>query len=197
MKKALRHRKRKCKFCDELYLPDYRNRWHQRFCSKEPCSQASKTRSQQKWLLSEKGQGYFEGPDNVNRVREWRRAHPKYSKRSATSKQKTLQDDCSSQLIVQQGDKQGLNIRALQDVCSVQPALLIGLIASLTGSTLQDEIAETSRRFIISGRDILGIGPEYKPTGGRRDGRKTHSLSGSPSSRSEAVQLGGPLPGAG
>jgi hypothetical protein len=38
----------------------------------------------------------------------------------------------------------------------VQPALIIGLIANLTGSTLQDDIAATSRRFIDFGRDILG-----------------------------------------
>jgi hypothetical protein len=41
----------------------------------------------------------------------------------------------------------------------LQPALIIGLIASLTGTTLQDEIARTTRRFIVSGKNILGNSP--------------------------------------
>jgi hypothetical protein len=92
-------------------------------------------------------------------------------------------------------DERRLKSGALQDVCSLQPALLIGLIASLTGSTLQDDIAESSRRFIISGQDILGVGPAHKSKGGSHDGGKTRYLSGSSSSNTKTVQLVGPLPG--
>jgi hypothetical protein len=159
-------RRRKCRHCGELYTPDPRNWYHQKYCSKAQCRQASKSASQQRWLRSDKGDGYFQGPENMARVQQWRAAHPGYWKRSGSKGSDALQDDSSSQLVGQEGVMRGLNASALQVVCSMQPALLIGLIASLTGSTLQDEIAETSRRFIVSGRDILGIGPAHNPKGG-------------------------------
>ena len=161
-----RSRRRKCLHCRELFFPDRRNQWHQRYCSKVQCRHASTIAAQHRWLSSEKGRGYFQNPDNVRRVQEWRAAHPGYWKRGTASSRNALQDVLSSQPIESNADMQHLNFGALQDVCSLQPALLIGLIASLTGSTLQDEIAETSRRFIVSGRDILGIGPVHEPKGG-------------------------------
>jgi hypothetical protein len=183
--------KRKCLNCHGYFTPDSRNHYHQRYCSKPSCRQRSKKISQERWLLSTKGQGYFQGPDNVRRVKEWRATHPGYWKRGKQKDSTALQDVLPSELVSKQCDTRKLAGNALQDVCSAQPALLIGLIASLTGSALQDEIVETSRRFIISGRDILGIGLENKPKGGSRNGDKTHSLSGSSSSSSQAVQLGG------
>lgn len=161
-----RGRRRKCRHCGELYTPDPRNRYHQKYCSKAVCRQASKKASQQRWLRSDKGCGYFRSPENVIRVQLWRAVHPGYWKQSNPKGRGALQDDSSLQLVGQEPVTQSLNASALQDVCSMQPALLIGLIASLTGTTLQDDIAETSRRFIVSGQDILGIGPAHNPKGG-------------------------------
>jgi len=189
--------KRKCLNCHGYYTPDARNQYHQRYCSKPRCRQRSKQISQERWLSSTKGQGYFQCPDNVRRVKEWRATHPGYWKRGRQKAPTALQDVLPSELVSKQCDTSNQAGNALQDIFSAQPALLIGLIASLTGSALQDEIAETSRRFIISGRDILGIGLENKPKGGCRDGDKTHSLSGSSSSCTPAVQLGGSQSGAG
>jgi hypothetical protein len=70
-----------------------------------------------------------------------------------------LQDVFPSQVVDNKTDKDILSRQALQDICSLQPALIIGLIANLTGSTLQDEIAQTTRRLIVSGSDILGFSP--------------------------------------
>ena len=166
-----RARRRKCRHCHELYTPDPRNRYHQKYCSRLECRQASKKASQQRWLSSEKGQGYFSGSANVAHVQKWRAAHPGYWKMGATLKTDALQDFMSQEVADIQEDTSILNAAALQDICSVQPALLIGLIASLTGSTLQDDIAQTTRRFIISGQDILGCVPEkLTPKGGCRHG---------------------------
>jgi hypothetical protein len=169
-------RQRKCRHCGKLYTPDHRNRWHQKYCFEPPCREASKKAAQRRWYSSEKGRDYFQGPENVGRVQRWRAQHPGYWKRSGKKLNDALQDVLSSQAIVRKEDTQGLNANALQDICSPQPALLIGLIASLTGTTLQDQIAETSRRFLVFGQDILGIGPGGNLKGGRRDGDKTHSL---------------------
>jgi hypothetical protein len=154
-----KRRRRKCRHCGELYTPDPRNRWHQKYCCKAECRQASKKAAQCRWLSSDGGSGYFQSPENVTRVQQWRLAHPGYWKRPGTERPDALQEVLSSEVVETKEDTHSLNIRALQDVCSSQPALLIGLIASLTGSTLQDHIAETTRRFIVSGRDILGFGP--------------------------------------
>ena len=43
----------------------------------------------------------------------------------------------------------------LQDSLNLQHPLIIGLLAILTGHTLQDDIANTSARIIQSGLDIL------------------------------------------
>ena len=151
--------KRKCLHCKDLFLVDYRNVRHQLYCSKPECRKASKKASQEKYLASEKGRGTFKGEVNVNRVREWRKAHPDYWKVKRNIASSALQDDCFSQSISNQPDTSELKVTTLQDVCFTQPALLIGLIASLTGNALQDDIAETLRRFIDLGHDILGVIP--------------------------------------
>ncbi|RLG34004.1 hypothetical protein DRN98_03160, partial [Methanosarcinales archaeon] len=104
---------------------------------------------------SDKGAGYFKGLRNVEYVRQWRKAHPGYWKRNRSAKKDALQEDCFSQPESNQGDTDKLKKDALQDVCSSQLPLLLGVIAVLTGNTLQDDIAEASGRFIDSGNDIL------------------------------------------
>jgi hypothetical protein len=115
--------------------------------------------AQQRWLQSDKGAGYFSGDDNKRRVREWRKAHPGYWKRKKVQPAEppvALQDLLNSQVIEKSADSEIFQNHALQDLYFLQPALIIGLIATLTGSTLQDDIAATGRRLIDSGRDILG-----------------------------------------
>jgi len=48
---------------------------------------------------------------------------------------------------------------ALQDHFFMQPAVVVGLIAHLTGLTLQEDIATTARRLQQLGRDILMSAP--------------------------------------
>jgi hypothetical protein len=46
----------------------------------------------------------------------------------------------------------------LQDVCILDHPAFIGLISMLTQSTLQEDIASTTRKLEARGRDILGLG---------------------------------------
>ena len=48
----------------------------------------------------------------------------------------------------------------LQEVITAQPAVLIGLIAHIAGTPLQDEIARTTERLLRLGRDILALNSE-------------------------------------
>lgn len=150
-----RIRKRNCRHCNELYQPDYRNVRHQNYCSKPDCRKASKKAAQQRWLSSDKGRDYFKGPEHCARVRQWRAEHPGYWQRTGAMGQNALQDDSSPQPVSNQIDTGNLTGQPLQDVCFLQPSLIIGVIASLTGNTLQDDIAKTTRRFIDLGQNIL------------------------------------------
>jgi hypothetical protein len=82
---------------------------------------------------------------------------------------------------------------ALQDALFRQPAVLVGLIAPLTGLALQDDIAMTARRLQQLGHDILS-GPPSQP-GGRIHAQTPHRIRQTQNGP-EPVQLGGSTPGA-
>ena len=155
-----RTRRRKCCHCSQLYDPDPRNRYHQRYCSQPACRQAGKAASQRRWRASPKGRDYFRGPANRLRVQTWRQAHPGYWQRRR-QRSGALQDHCLPQLLVPAGDKSILAPRALQDVILTQGLALTGLVAQLTGSALQENIASTTRRLILLGRQV------QEPSSGR------------------------------
>ena len=60
-----------CRHCKRKFIPDYRNKHHQQYCSKPACRLASKKHSQEKWLA--KNPGFFCGHEHVIRVQIWRR----------------------------------------------------------------------------------------------------------------------------
>ncbi len=121
-----RTRRRKCRYCGELYDPDPRNRFHQRYCRRPACRQASKVASQRRWRASPKGREYFRGLANRQRVKAWRRAHPGYWRRRH-QKSRALQDHYLAQVVLLPGDKATLTQRALQDLLHTQGLALTGL----------------------------------------------------------------------
>jgi hypothetical protein len=72
---------RKCKHCQTFFVPDPRSAKRQRYCATPACRQASKTASQRRWLQKPGKRDYFTGPTHVERVRQWRQAHPGYWRR--------------------------------------------------------------------------------------------------------------------
>ena len=164
-----RTRARKCHHCGQLYHPDYRTSDRQEYCSAVTCRQASHRVAQLRWWRQPENQDYYRGTDQVRRVQAWRKAHPGYWKKKRTEPPVALHDECLAQPVERQGDSTGLNAVALQDVMLVQPAVMVGLIASLTGSALPDEIANSLRRFQAHGQIILGKGPGMNPSKGGGD----------------------------
>jgi len=146
---AQRIKRRTCKHCGMVFLPDPRNATRQRYCSNYQCRKASKASSQKRWLEKPDNQDYFRGPDNVERVQRWRKDHPGYWRRKPKNKP-----------------------TALQDSLILQPAVFIGLLSQLTGFALQEDIAMVARRMQQLGNDILN--PQHK---GGSYGRKTSDLS--------------------
>jgi hypothetical protein len=152
-------RRCKCLHCKMLFVPDYRNRGRQKYCSTSECQQTSKRARQQRWLSKPENRDHFRGAENVLRVQEWRKAHPGYWKRSPRKVVRTLQDACSAQPAaikeIAPVALPGVCPSTLQDVCQVQAPLLVGLISKFTDCTLQDDIVLFVRRLIAKGQDIL------------------------------------------
>jgi len=164
--------KKKCCNCKKLFRPDPRNAKRQKYCSQSDCRKASKASSQKRWLQKPENRDYFRGPDNVQRVEHWRKAHPGYWRRKPKANSYALQDALNQQAIENNDNLAELASDALQDSLIWQPAVLIGLIAQLTGSVLQDDIAMAARRMQQLGIDILN--PQQK---GERHGTQTSPLS--------------------
>ena len=152
-------RRCKCLHCKMLFVPDYRNRGRQKYCSTPECQTASKRARQQRWLSKPENRDHFRGAENVQRVQEWRAAHPGYWKRCSHKTARTLQDACSAQPVaVKELTPVALPAACpstLQDVCLVQVPLMVGLISKFTDCTLQDDIVLFVRRLIAKGQDIL------------------------------------------
>jgi len=178
-------RKRRCRHCRELFYPDPRSNGRQKFCSKSVCRKASKAESQRRWLNQPENRNYFRSPENVARVQHWRREHPGYWRRSF--KENALQDSLSPDTKQNQIFTVELTPGALQDVLLEQRAVLIGLIAQLTGNALQDDIAMTTRNLRKFGNDFLESPVFLK---GGSHGQKTSHLPATYSQNPQTVQLG-------
>ncbi len=158
-----RQTKRKCRHCGQWFVPDFRNATRQRYCSEPACRKASKSASQRRWLRKPENRDYFRGPEHVQRAQEWRRTHPENAgvRRVKDETPLPLQDDCHAQPsdnkteLVDLTKDSAIKSPLLQELINAQPLVLFGLIAHLTGSLLQDDIARSSRSFIQLGQDIL------------------------------------------
>jgi hypothetical protein len=161
-----RIKRKKCPNCRKLFVPDARNKDRQRYCSKPACRKASKAASQKKWLNKPENRDYFKGPTNVARVNRWRRKNPGYRLRPKANGN-ALQDRLTPQPseIIEDSDRFAKD--ALQDSINAQNALVIGLIAHITGGALQDDMENTLHSLRQLGLDILNRSNRNK--GGKHD----------------------------
>ncbi len=143
----------KCQHCHEGFLADCRNLGRQRFCQKPDCRQASKASSQRQWRSRPENQDYFRGSYHCERVRRWRRDNPNYSRRNPPPPESALQD--SSPALQDSSNVFQNSSQVLEELCFQQPALIVGLIALVTGLALQDDIAASVRSLLNRGREIL------------------------------------------
>lgn len=150
--------RRKCRCCNQFFVPDPRTTDRQRYCSKSTCRQASKAASQRRWLSKDGNGDYFRGPQAVRRVQAWRKSHPGYWRRKNPSFQATQVAEAQSVNPSQSSCNAPRGLPpALQDDCLTQDPAFVGLISMVTGSTLQEDIAATARQLLLRGRNILGL----------------------------------------
>ena len=166
--------KKKCRHCRQLFVPDHRNREKQDYCEKAPCRKASKVASQKKWLSKPENKDYFRGPDNIERVQQWRKNNLEYWKR--TNRSTALQDHLALQPTENKENNSQIDAQpkkhALQDFLMAQSPVIIGLIYNLTGSALQDDIANTLLRMQQFGQEILFS--QTQNQGGDHDCKKSN-----------------------
>ena len=151
-----RGRRRKCKCCRRLFCPDPANRRHQRYCSAPRCRRASKAASQARWLAQPENHDYFRDTWHGARVRAWRARHPGYW-RKVRRPVIALQDVQTAQHVDPASKMDNFVQSPLQDLVMAQPAVLIGLIAHLVGTPLQDDLVRTTDRLLRLGQDILAM----------------------------------------
>jgi len=163
-------KRKKCRHCKLLFVPDARNRNRQRYCKLPACRKASKAASQRKWLGKPDNRDYFQGPENVKRVQRWRKNTPEYWKRKRKTRPEPLQDSLNGQHTDKTYNNRKFADCALQDLLNMQPSVIIGIIAQLTGYALQDDIAMAARRMQQFGNDILNLTFQ----GGRHGNQTTH-----------------------
>lgn len=156
--------RRKCRCCKLFFTPDVHNPGHQLFCLSPDCRRASKARSQRCWLKKPGNKNYFRDEANVKRVQEWRKAHPEYWKRP---KSISNQDQPTDSKALNPGttscNASSRDLVALQDFALTEHPAFVGLISMVTGSTLQDHIAQVGRNLLIQGKNILGQAREINP----------------------------------
>ncbi len=157
-----RTKKKRCRNCKKLFIPDHRNRERQKYCEKAECRKTSKAASQRRWFNKPENKDYFSGQVNVQRVQRWRAQNLGYWKPKSSKKVIALQEPLTPQPLEKIEDKPQVANIALQDLLETQTPVIIGLISNFIGSALQDDIAETLLRMQQSGQDILYCQPKER-----------------------------------
>jgi hypothetical protein len=155
----------KCLCCNDPFAPGPRNRTRQLYCLKPACRVASKAAAQAKWVAKPANRDYFKGAHHVDRVRQWRKANPGYSRRTSSRNppppepQSPLHQDPPAAPLQDPlpAPLQDL-VPPLQDLVILYPAIVVGLIAVQIGSALQDDIHEHLHRVASKGAEILRQG---------------------------------------
>ena len=187
--------RRKCRCCSKFFIPDKRTVDRQKYCSEAACRKASKAASQQRWLSQDGNGDYFRGPEQVQRVQRWREANPGYSKRKSPASQTIQPVESQTVKFVHSSCNAPPPLpTALQEDWFTQTPAFVGLIAMVTGMTLQEDIAVTTRKLLLRGQNILGLAMTAAPTSrpGLEHEPQTPFAARTGAPNTTGFQLGGP-----
>jgi hypothetical protein len=121
-----------------------------------PAARRAKPKRERRWLQKPESQTHFRGPENRQRAKAWRKAHPGYWRKGKPQAKRPLQHLCRGQSPQAESLTKEIVPAALQDLFLMQPAVVVGFIATLTGSALQEDIAEAVRRLRRKGAGHVG-----------------------------------------
>jgi hypothetical protein len=154
-----RGRRRKCKCCRRLFVPDPPNLRHQCSCSQPLCRE----KPQAKPAGSPDPEPGLRPRARPRRPRQGLASAPSRLLAQGLAPPTAFKDVSIAQALGSKG-KTGDFVRSpLQDLLTAQPAVLIGLIAHLVGTPLQVDIARTTDRLLRLGQDILAMSERPAP----------------------------------
>ncbi len=142
-----------CAACGAIFIAEPRSAGRQRYCARLSCRKASRRESQRRWQAKTANYSYHAGPEHTARVQAWRAAHPGYWRRRRSPKEPAKELRNLGSLLVAFALQDSCD--ALQDSWTPHLVALIGLIARLRGSALQDIIADELTEVMLAGHAIL------------------------------------------
>ena len=164
-------RRKRCRFCKELFLPDARLKGRQYACGKSDCQKERHRQNCAAWNSTHSDQ--FEGryPDTLawlarhpGYLAEYRLSHPEAAEEHRRAERERLrrrrrvqldiQDSIWLQVPAGKGFGADQSLLDIQDSISRQLFVLIGLSASLGPLDIQDPMAPSLRRLYSSGKEI-------------------------------------------
>lgn len=148
-------KKIRCKNCGNYFYPDNFNRHTQRYCSRSECRKASNAASSRAYRKKKSRDHEFRNLES-ERVKKWQRKNPNYWKKKSSKKiekNKVLRD-------IAQVEKVHSEMTVLRDITNLQCVVMEGLIVTLTGTVLRDDIGAFIRRMYDKGKSVSGREPE-------------------------------------
>ena len=190
----MKNRKIKCKNCGNYFYPDNFNRHHQRYCGRLECRKASRLASARSYRKKKSKDKEFRYRES-ERAKQWQRKNRNYWKNRQKSskkieKNKVLRD-------IAQVKKLHSDVGVLRDIANLQCVVIEGLIVTLTGDVLRDDINTFIRRMYDKGQTVSGRLPEKNfimqllKERTNNDSQEINRLS-SQTPDSGTFQLGGP-----
>ena len=146
----MKNRKIKCKNCGNYFHPDNYNRYHQHYCGRGECRKASRLASAKNYRKKKSKDKDFRHKES-ERAKQWQRKNTDYWKKRTkkSQKERVLRDFA-------QAEKRHSDITVLRDIANLQCSVLEGLIVTLTGDVLRDNINAFIRRMYDKGQTVSG-----------------------------------------
>lgn len=144
----------RCAACGALFIPDYRAAGRQRFCAQAECRKVRRRESQRRRLAKTGNAAYHSGDEPARRVKAWRAAHPGYWRKNAAKSVPMSSSHSPISTVLAHFALQDA-CPALQDAWNPHVVALVGMIAWVRGTALQNAIADDLRDIMVAGHAIL------------------------------------------
>jgi len=146
---------RSCSICHNKFIVNKFSSSRQLICLSKECRKIAKKQRQADWLA--RNPDYFKGPENVERVREWRLKKAKQIANLKIPLETKISSESKSSPKAKSCNKLNLENDVLQDLAfSTQGIILIGFMSFTTGAVLQDEVLNLCAACFIRGQQLLG-----------------------------------------
>ena len=153
----MKRRRKKCRNCGRLFIPNRFNHHHQTYCSNPECRRVGKRASDRKYRKKQSVKLDFRLKES-HRVQVYQKKNPTYwknrKKDSKKSSEKELLHDFA------QVEKLQNDIAVLRDIAIWQGTAFKGLVSYITDEVLRDDIGVSCNRLYDRGKEVSGMGPE-------------------------------------